>query len=159
VASQSQSQRRKRPAEETATGVAHIEPVLGYAVPLNEGVLLFDTGIATGPADLEAHYRPARREFRAAMKMAGIDHSAVRMIVNSHLHFDHCGGNPEVAGIPIVVQRTELAAARTAPDNTLADAIDFPGVAYDEIDGEAEVADGVFVVPTLATQRAISRWW
>jgi N-acyl homoserine lactone hydrolase len=82
------------------------------------------------------------------MKLAGIDDSAVSVVVNSHLHFDHCGGNHELAGVPIVVQRAELEAARTVPDYTLPDAIDFPGVAYDEIDGEAEVAQGVFVVPT-----------
>ncbi|MDG4786371.1 MBL fold metallo-hydrolase [Micromonospora sp. WMMD1102] len=28
-----------------------------------------------------------------------------------HPHLDHCGGNPELAGRPIVVQRTELALA------------------------------------------------
>ena len=30
------------------------------------------------------------------------------MVVNTHLHFDHCGGNHLFAGRPIYVQRPEL---------------------------------------------------
>ncbi|WP_436841699.1 MBL fold metallo-hydrolase [Streptomyces cyaneofuscatus] len=34
------------------------------------------------------------------------------VVVNCHLHFDHIGGNPLLAGVPALVQETELAAAR-----------------------------------------------
>src|SRR5512132_270695 len=39
--------------------------------------------------------------------------SRVAVVVNTHLHFDHCGGNRLFPGIPIHVQRRELADART----------------------------------------------
>jgi glyoxylase-like metal-dependent hydrolase (beta-lactamase superfamily II) len=137
-----------RPADETVDGRARVEPVLGYAVRIDGGILLFDTGMAAAPADLQAHYRPTRPMLRTALQRAGVEPSVVTVIVNSHLHFDHCGGNPELPGVSVVVQRPELSAARTLPDYTLPEVIDFSGVAYDEIDGEVEVAPGVVVVPT-----------
>ena len=137
-----------RPGQETPTGAARVEPVLGYAVRLGDGVLLFDTGMAVAPADIERHYRPARREFRAALQDGGVDATAVSIVVNSHLHFDHCGGNPELSGVPIIVQRKELLAARTTVSYTLPDVIDFSHVNYEELDGEVEIALGVYVVPT-----------
>ncbi|GII20913.1 hypothetical protein [Planosporangium mesophilum] len=53
-------------------------------------------------------------------------------------HFDHCGGNAVLAGRPILVQATEYAAARTE-GYTVLGLVDFPGVTYRELDGEAEV--------------------
>jgi glyoxylase-like metal-dependent hydrolase (beta-lactamase superfamily II) len=41
-----------------------------------------------------------------------VDPGDVRLIVNCHLHRDHCGGNPELPGRPVFVQRVELEAAR-----------------------------------------------
>jgi len=68
-------------------------------------------------------------------------------VVNSHLHFDHCGANPALAGRRIVVQSTELEAAH-AENYTFHELIDFGGAIYDRIDGGAEIADGLVVLPT-----------
>jgi glyoxylase-like metal-dependent hydrolase (beta-lactamase superfamily II) len=136
-----------RPATETGTGAPRVEPVVAYLVRLADGLLLFDTGMGKGPADLEAHYRPARRELSAALRSAGVALDDVTIVVNCHLHFDHCGGNPLLAGRPVVVQREELAAARGA-DYTLPELVDFAGARYDEADGEVEIAPGLLVVPT-----------
>ncbi len=69
-------------------------------------------------------------------------------MVNCHLHFDHCGGNPELAGRPVFTQRAELDAARTATDYTLPELVDHPGAVYEELDGESEILPGVLIVPT-----------
>ena len=45
------------------------------------------------------------------------------------------------------MQRTELATARTE-GYTVPELVDFPGVRYEEFDGEAEVLPGVWIVPT-----------
>src|SRR5205823_11542778 len=55
---------------------------------------------------------------------------------------------PEFRGVPIVVQRRELRAARTVSDYTLPEVIDFPAARYEEIDGDLEIAPGVQIVPT-----------
>ena len=73
--------------------------------------------------------------------------SRVAVVVNTHLHFDHCGGNRLFPGMPIHVQRRELEDARTQDDYTIREWVDFPGATYVEHDGEAEILPGVRLVP------------
>ncbi len=136
-----------RPATETGGAEPRVEPVLGYLLRRAEGLLVFDTGVGLADPETEAHYRPRRRPLAAALTAAGVAPADVTLVVNCHLHFDHCGGNPDLAGRPILVQRTELAAAHTA-DYTVPGLVDFEGAAYTELDGEAQVWPGVSVVPT-----------
>ena len=135
-----------RPADETGTGMARVEPVLGYVVVHPRGVLLLDTGMGEHP-DVDSRYRPRRIPLPAALGSAGLVADDIQLVVNCHLHFDHCGGNPLLPGRPVIVQRRELAAAR-ADDYTLPGLIDAPGLKYDEITGEAEPLPGVLVIPT-----------
>jgi N-acyl homoserine lactone hydrolase len=136
-----------RPAAETGTGSARVEPCLGYLVDHPDGLLLLDTGMGSHP-DVDAHYQPLRHPLPAALAAAGTRPEDIRLVVNCHLHFDHCGGNPGLAGRPIFTQRAELAAARTTADYTLPELVDAPGLRYEELDGEAEVLPGVLVLPT-----------
>lgn len=135
-----------RPPEETGTGAARVEPCLGYVIEHHDGVVLVDTGMGSHP-EVDAPSHPARRPLPLALGDAGIRLDEITLVVNCHLHFDHCGGNPNLAGRPIVTQRIELEAARGV-DYTLRELIDAPGLVYEEIDGEAEVLPGVLVVPT-----------
>jgi N-acyl homoserine lactone hydrolase len=135
-----------RPPEETGTGAARVEACLGYLVEHPDGLILMDSGMGTDP-DVDAHYRPARRPLAAALADAGVTTNDVTVVVNCHLHFDHCGGNPQLTGRPIVTQRVELQAARSE-HYTLAELVDAPGLRYEELDGEAEILPGVLVVPT-----------
>jgi N-acyl homoserine lactone hydrolase len=135
-----------RPGAETATGVARVEPVLGYLVEHPNGTLLVDTGMGEHP-DVDEHYRPRRTPLPQALATAGAAIDDVDVIVNCHLHFDHCGGNPQLAGRPIFVQAVELAA--TGRENyTLPNLIDAPGLDYEELNGDCEVWPGVQIVPT-----------
>ncbi|MQS15010.1 N-acyl homoserine lactonase family protein [Streptomyces kaniharaensis] len=136
-----------RPAAEVGGPQPRVEPVLAYLVRRPEGLLLFDTGIGAGDPETEAHYRPVRRPLPEALAAAGVALSDLDLVVNCHLHFDHCGGNPLLAGTPVVVQAAELAAARKG-DYTIDALVDFPGANYRELDGEADVWPGVRVVPT-----------
>jgi N-acyl homoserine lactone hydrolase len=136
-----------RPTTETGTGHARVEPVLGYAIVHEAGTVLFDTGISDVDAETYEHYRPMRRPVLEVLSEAGIDHEDVALIVNSHLHFDHCGGNRDLTGRPIIVQRQELQNTRSE-DYTMAAAVEFPGADYREIDGEVELLPGVWAIAT-----------
>ncbi|MEU4422661.1 MBL fold metallo-hydrolase [Actinoplanes sp. NPDC024001] len=136
-----------RPAAETGTGAPRAEPALGYLVDHPDGLLLVDTGMGSHP-DVDAHYQPRRVALGAALAAAGTTAGEIRYVVNCHLHFDHCGGNPELAGRPVFTQRTELTTARTVTDHTLPELVDFAGAAYEELDGETEILPGVLIVPT-----------
>lgn len=136
-----------RPAAETGTGAPRVEPCLGYLVDHPDALLLVDTGMGSHP-DVDAHYRPRRHPLGSALAGAGARREDVELVVNCHLHFDHCGGNPELPGRVIFTQRVELESARSTADYTLPELVDAPGLRYEELNGEAEVLPGVVVVPT-----------
>jgi N-acyl homoserine lactone hydrolase len=136
-----------RPAAETDDGRERVEALDGFLVPVPGGFLLFDTGIGEGDAEVEAHYRPRRIPLREALAVAGATPDEVVAVANCHLHLDHAGGNPELPGRPVHVQRAELALARTE-GHTFPQLVDFPGARYEVLDGEAELAPGVRLIPT-----------
>jgi N-acyl homoserine lactone hydrolase len=140
-----------RPAEEAGTSLPRVEPILGYLVSRPEGTILFDTGIGSADTDagrwIDGHYRPHRRDLREALHAAGTGLGGIDVVVNCHLHFDHCGGNPMLAGKPVVVQAKELELAR-GENYTLPEAVDFPGARYEQIDGDHELWPGVWIIAT-----------
>ena len=113
-------------------------PVYGWAIATDRGTILVDTGMIDSTPELDAKWRPALRPWPAP--------DDVVAVVNTHLHFDHCGGNRRFAGIPTYVQRAELEAA-VAPAY-IEEWVRFPGDSYVEVDGDAELFDGVSVLFT-----------
>lgn len=136
-----------RPPEETGTGQPRVEAVYSYLVRHDRGLALLDTGLGRGADDTEAWYRPQRIPLPRALSDHGVSLDQVDVVVNCHLHFDHCGGNPLLAGTPVVCQREELTTAR-AGDYTMEHLVDHPGCRYELLDGEAEIWPGVHVIPT-----------
>jgi N-acyl homoserine lactone hydrolase len=135
-----------RPAGDPLAGRRIV--VGAYLVPQPDGLLLFDSGFGEGEdPELDRYYRTVRRPLRDGLRGAGVELGDVGLVVNCHLHRDHCGGNRELPGRPLFVQRAELEAAR-GPGYTVPALVDFPGAAYEVLDGEAELLPGVRVVPT-----------
>jgi len=105
--------------------------------------VLVDTGLtALHPAVADMEPRLIPWSTRADVDLAGID-----IVVNTHLHFDHCGGNRLFAGRPIYVQRRELDDARSQDDYTIREWVEAPGVQYAHVDGELELLPGLRLVP------------
>jgi N-acyl homoserine lactone hydrolase len=134
-----------RPTEETGTGAPRVEPCLGYVVDHPAGRLLFDTGMGSHP-EVDAHYRPRRVELAEALAGIGAKIADLQLAANSHLHFDHCGGNPELGQLPVFVQAAELSSARETPGYTLPELI--AGSRFEQVTGQAEVLPGVTLMPT-----------
>lgn len=120
-------------------------PVLAFAVRLVDGIVLVDTGLVSGNAWIDAAYQPRQRQVRDALRDAALDANAVRLVVNTHLHFDHAGGNRAFPGVPIVVQDAEWESAWET-GSPAAEWIDFSGARYERLRGDAEVAPGVRVL-------------
>jgi N-acyl homoserine lactone hydrolase len=103
-----------------------------------EGRVLVDTGMIDSTPELDEEWG-----VRYDPDLIPCD---VLCVVNTHLHFDHCGGNRLFPGVPIHVQRAEREAAK-APDY-LEEWVEFDGATYVEHDGEAEILPGIQLVPT-----------
>src|SRR4029078_5750699 len=82
--------------------------------------------------------------------LVGID-----IVVKTHLHFDHCGGNHLFAGRPIYVQRQELDDALSEDDYTTREWVEAPGVEYIPVDGELELLRGLRLVPAPGHTRGM----
>jgi len=116
-------------------------PVFAHVVEHPDGLLLVDTGL------VEAHPVADRWEPRIHPLPDELA-ARVAVVVNTHLHFDHCGGNGRFPGVPLHVQRRELEDARQRPDaDTIPEWLDVPGAEWVVHDGEAEVLPGVRLVP------------
>jgi N-acyl homoserine lactone hydrolase len=136
-----------RPDEETDTGSPRVEALLGYVVEHADGVLLFDTGMGSRP-DVDAYYRPTRTDLQQALRTVGFRLDDITEVANCHLHFDHCGGNPVLAGRPFFAQAKELEVARHAADYTIPGLVDPAGARWLELEGETEILPGVRLIPT-----------
>jgi glyoxylase-like metal-dependent hydrolase (beta-lactamase superfamily II) len=101
-------------------------PVPCYLVDHPDGKALIDTGLHPSIRD-DPHSRvgwvadilkldlPEGHDVASRLGALGIDASELRYLVNTHLHFDHAGGNeliPET--VELVVQRSEWAAGHDA---------------------------------------------
>jgi N-acyl homoserine lactone hydrolase len=118
-------------------------PVYVHVIDHPEGRVLVDTGMTQlhpAVADMDPRLSPLSTQ--ADVDLAGID-----VVVNTHLHFDHCGGNHLFTGRPIYVQRQELDDARSEADYTIREWVDAPGVQYVPVDGELELLPGLRLVP------------
>ncbi len=134
-----------------------------------EALVLIDTGLGNKESErfrdiygVENEGAPTRLE--DALRAAGFAPEDVDLVVNTHLHFDHAGGDtvrdPDGAIRPAfpraryVVQRGELGFARS--DNPrirasyLTDNFEpiVDGGRFDLIDGPAEITAGVHALPT-----------
>ena len=117
-------------------------PVHVHVIDHPDGRVLVDTGMTElhpAVADMDPLLHPLSEQ---DFDLAGID-----IVVNTHLHFDHVGGNHLFAGKPIYVQRRELDDARSQDDYTIREWVDAPGVEYVPVDGELELLAGVRLVP------------
>jgi N-acyl homoserine lactone hydrolase len=120
--------------------------VNGYVVRHARGAFLFDTGMGDAPIPIPG-FAPSRRDLRDALEEVGVEPARVVAIANSHLHFDHCGGNRLFPGVPIYAQRRERENA-DLPHYTLPEYVAFPGARYVLVEEDAEPLEGIRIIAT-----------
>ena len=118
-------------------------PYFAYVLVHPRGLVLVDTGMLDSHPEIDDAYSPTI----VPLTDQDVDLEQVVLVINTHLHFDHCGGNRLFPGTPIYVQRSEREAAR-GPDYTIPEWVEFEGANYVELDGEAEILPGIRVLPT-----------
>jgi N-acyl homoserine lactone hydrolase len=112
-------------------------PVFIWTIDHPAGLVLVDTGMID--------VRPEVEDMSPTPHPENIPRDVV-CVINTHLHFDHCGGNRLFPGVPIHVQARELADARSLV-YTIPEWVDFDGATYVEHEGEAEPLPGIRLLP------------
>ena len=152
---------------DVAPGTRMTVPVICFLITHPRGNVLVDTGVhrqaLTDPVGRLGEGRASRFRLRSkpsdevVSQLALLDLAPddIRYVVNSHFHFDHCGGNEFFPRSTFLVQRPEMDAARQVLAGTQMryspSPIDFDlPLEYQLIDGEHDVfGDGqVVLLPT-----------
>ena len=139
-------------------------PVPAYLIEHEQGRVVFDTGLNValrqdkarllGPTDKDWEIDfPEGLDIASHLARLGLKPSDIRYVVNSHLHYDHCGGNGFFPDATLIIHAREWRAAHRP--NTQAAGIynplDFDHMkSVREIDSELDLfGDGsVVVFPT-----------
>jgi N-acyl homoserine lactone hydrolase len=121
-------------------------PVHGFVVTHPGGAVLVDTGVG-GPQEWLDDWRVVNRSVADALADLDMSPADIGLVINTHLHFDHCGQNAVFGHAPCYVQRAELdRARRESPE--LYDWHGFMNARWELLDGDAEVLPGLEVIAT-----------
>jgi len=135
-------------------------PVPAYLIEHPNGRAVFDSGLHV-ETQTDPNHRLGRlaqfhkvgfkpgEEIAARLESLGVASSKVDFIINSHLHFDHCGGNQQLPNATLLIQRREWEAGH---NSELIESVYYDPHDYDHghnvkvIDGEHDVfGDGSVV--------------
>jgi len=122
-------------------------PVHGFVILHPQlGAVLVDTGCG-GPDALLREYRVVNRSVAEALAEHGLSPADVHLVINTHLHFDHCGQNPAFEHARLCVQRAELERVEREEDD-MRQWIEATGIRFELFDGGFTLADDLHVVVT-----------
>lgn len=139
-------------------------PIPAYLIQVDGQAILFDTGMPdrcytgdpqalarTGSAEPPTlvPFGTQRDSVSGQLATLGLRPADVTLVVNSHLDFDHCGGNAHFAHCPLMLQAAEMEAARTRRDLYETDGgWDAPEMRYQTIQGDYPLASGAELLAT-----------
>ena len=121
-------------------------PVHGFVVTHPGGALLVDTGVG-GPDDWLTDWRVVNRSVADALADVDLTPADIDLVINTHLHFDHCGQNSVFTHAACHVQRAEVERARVE-SRELYDWFGFMNARFELLDGDTEIVPGVSVIAT-----------
>ena len=128
-------------------GVDGLEwPVQGFVITHPGGAVLVDTGVG-GPQEVVDDWRVVNRSVADALAALDMSPADIGLVINTHLHFDHCGQNAVFRHAACHVQRAELERARRE-DPELCDWFGFMDARWELLDGDTEILPGLSVITT-----------
>jgi 4-pyridoxolactonase len=131
-------------------------PSYGVLVEHDDGLFVFDTGFdlehTSRVLPFELPEQTPEQTIPEQLRLCGHEPGEVTTLVNSHLHFDHVGGNKYLREARVVVHEQELAQAREHEpfehfgysDHSW----DAEGTPFEPIAGDIEIAKGLWLFET-----------
>ena len=126
-------------------------PLISWYIEGSDKRILVDTG-GGDPTKTDPSHFPYKREkdqsLENALKKLGRRCEDIDIVINTHLHWDHCAGNGLFPRAKIIVQQEELQAARSPFPVTAHGFIKsmVEDIDYKVISGDQEIAEGVTAI-------------
>lgn len=126
-------------------------PNVAWLIRGGDADVLVDTGISGRDIRryLFGNAYEDRQTIEEALEKRGSRPDRIKIIIQTHLHYDHCGNNRLFPHARVVVQARELAFARD-PHPVFRGSYNasfFEGCDFETVEGEKDVIPGVSVVP------------
>jgi glyoxylase-like metal-dependent hydrolase (beta-lactamase superfamily II) len=127
-------------------------PLIAWYIEGSGKRILVDTGgeDANEVTNRTLYTQTADQKIEAALSRLGLRCEEIDLVVNTHLHWDHCGGNGRFPRAEFIVQEEELRMARNPlplhAGGYSSDAVQT--TRFTTVRGDAEVAEGISVVFT-----------
>jgi N-acyl homoserine lactone hydrolase len=138
------------PDSHPAASLGRTIPVHGFLIHHPDGPILVDTGVGFENEFIDDLYTPTRTELGVALARHGVALEEIVAVVNSHLHFDHCGQNPALFGRSTNFYSQGLEVDTVRVDDLYTDrrwAL-CPSTQQRLVNGDEEIADGVKLLAT-----------
>jgi 4-pyridoxolactonase len=131
-------------------------PVYSVLIEHPDALVMFDSGydldLVNQMLPFELPEQTDEQTVPAQLARCGFKVADVEVLVNSHLHFDHCGGNRQLPRAVTHLHREELREARTPePFERLGYAdrgYDWAGATFELLEGDVELFDGIHLFHT-----------
>jgi 4-pyridoxolactonase len=138
------------------TGTPVRFPVYSVLIDHPDGLILYDTGYdldhVNAVLPFELPLQTPEQTIPAQLALCGFTPEDVDIVVNSHFHFDHVGGNKYLTGAKTLVHKEELRHAKVPePFERLGYSdlsFDHETVSYQPISGDYEIVPGVWLFET-----------
>ena len=133
-------------------------PVWAVAVEGKSKKYLIDTGLHSvdwANKNIAPCTRRQDEEIEHALKKIGWKCSDVDVLINTHLHYDHCGNNRLFSNAQVIIQKTEWDNAYNPDDDQklyyLKELFSKESIPYTNLrfaDGEMTIDEGIRIIPT-----------
>jgi len=131
-------------------------PCYSVLIDHPEGKFLYDTGFDLSHVQrvlpFEKPEQTDEQTIPGALKKVGLEPSEITHVINSHYHFDHCGGNKYLTKATTICHKRELESSRhPQPFERLGysdQAFDMMTPKYELLEGDVEIARGVHLFET-----------
>jgi N-acyl homoserine lactone hydrolase len=129
-------------------GIKMEGPVVGWLLLGKDRKVLVDTGPYNPGKGMDPIFsRTAEQTMEAQLRRFDTSVDEITMVINTHLHTDHCAGNGYFKNVHCLVQKKEMEYAREPlPIHKPAYDVELEGIDFELLDGDGEVAPGLQVM-------------
>jgi len=132
-------------------GIKYMAALKPLLVRTETDNILVDTGIGELPDLYKPYYKVQREQtLEKSLAKEGLTANDITMVINTHLHMDHCGNNHLFKNAKFIVQKIELEYAYKPDRFQKGGYIEelFSNLNFSTISGDSEIVPGISVILT-----------